>query len=125
MKLLLDSHVLIWFLSNPGQLRAETIELLQDRTHSAYYSPVSVWELGIKQHSGKLVLPATWWAAVADAGFEELPIVSRHAVLAAALPMHHQDPFDRMLVAQSLEEACWLVSRDAIMESYRVPWWKA
>jgi len=125
LKLLLDSHVLVWFLSDPGRLRSETVEILQDRSHAAFYSPASVWELEIKRKSGKIVLPETWWSKVAELGFGELPIATRHAVLAARLPMHHQDPFDRMLVAQSLEEACWLVSRDPVMESYRVPLWKA
>jgi PIN domain nuclease of toxin-antitoxin system len=125
LKLLLDSHVLVWFLSDPGRLRPETVEILRDRSHTAYYSPASVWELEIKRKSGKLILPESWWPEVADLGFGELPIATRHAVLAARLPPHHQDPFDRMLVAQSLEEACCLVSRDAVMDLYRVPLWKA
>ncbi|MEX1110452.1 MAG: type II toxin-antitoxin system VapC family toxin, partial [Chthoniobacterales bacterium] len=84
------------------------------------FSPVSVWELEIKRAQGKLELPDDWLDAVERSRFVELPIRGGHATLAGRLPWHHRDPFDRMLIAQSLVEHFHLLTRDRLIAAYGV-----
>jgi PIN domain nuclease of toxin-antitoxin system len=87
----------------------------------AYVSAVSVWEIAIKRASGKLRVPEDLLEKVADAGFGELDISFEHATLAGALPPHHGDPFDRMLIAQAQIEGLTLVTNDPRIAAYEVP----
>jgi PIN domain nuclease of toxin-antitoxin system len=117
--LLVDSHVALWWLAGSPSLgtRAATIITTADEVR---FSPVTPWELGIKRALGKVSYPAGLVDALVDAGFEELPIAATHAELAADLPAHHRDPFDRMLVAQAQLESLTLVTADRALEPYEV-----
>lgn len=121
MRLLVDTHALIYALVRPDVLRGETRAALVDAAHEVYFSAASIWEIEIKAALGKLARPPGDVAAEARAqGFTELVITSEHAVRAARLPPHHRDPFDRMLVAQAQQEGLTLVTDDALVAAYEV-----
>jgi PIN domain nuclease of toxin-antitoxin system len=121
MDLLLDSHVFLWWDMGDARLAANVREAIADPENRVLLSAVSVWEIAIKRGLGKLAFRGSLIKAIAANGFEELPVTAVHAERAAALPEHHRDPFDRMLVAQSLCEACVLVTRDRAFEAYGIP----
>ncbi len=118
--LLLDSHALLWALASPEKLTPRAVAEIRDPRRAVFYSPASVWELEIKVARGKLVLPTNWTDALASAGFLELVINTAHATTAARLPWHHQDPFDRMLIAQAQTQGLRLVTRDRYATVYGV-----
>jgi PIN domain nuclease of toxin-antitoxin system len=117
--LLLDTHTLLWWLADDGQLSAEARKAIKDPTALAYVSAGSVWEIAIKRSLGKLEIPEGWHTA-AFRDFAELPITTEHARRAGELPPHHRDPFDRVLVAQALTEGLTLVSGDPAFQPYGV-----
>ena len=121
MRLLLDTHALLWTLSEPAKLRKEALEAVTDRRNDVFASAASAWEIAIKRALGKLQAPDDLEAGIASQGFSRLNITFRHAALAGALPLHHADPFDRMLVAQAQSERLTLVTRDARIPLYDVP----
>ncbi len=94
---------------------------VQHPSNEVLLSAASVWEASIKAERGRLQMPVAILEAAADAGFAELAISSSHGVRAAGLPFHHHDPFDRMLVAQALEDDLVLVTRDPLVRQYDVP----
>jgi PIN domain nuclease of toxin-antitoxin system len=118
MSLLLDTHVVLWWLSDDPGL-ADDIKDRIETELEVYVSAVTMWELTIKQASGKIG-PADLPEQVAGGEFGELPITSRHAVRAGRLPLIHRDPFDRMLVAQAQCEDLTLVTRDTEIQKYDV-----
>lgn len=120
MKLLLDSHALLWALSDCDRLLASSAEEIRSPDNIIFFSPASIWELELKVSKGLLKLPDNLINEAISIGFTELPIRSSHALLAARLPAHHRDPFDRMLIAQANEELLTLVTRDIIMTRYQV-----
>jgi PIN domain nuclease of toxin-antitoxin system len=120
MALLLDSHALLWALASPEKLTVAAAREIENPARVVYFSPVSVWEIELKRSRGKLVLREGWVDAIARAGFLELAVTSAYAVVAGRLPWHHQDPFDRMLIAQALEHGLRLVSRDRFAKAYGV-----
>ncbi len=119
-RLLLDSHLLLWWDSDLSRLEARQREAIGDPDNDVFVSAVSAWELGIKQAAGRLVLAESIEALAARLGFAELPITMEHGRHAAALPMLHKDPFDRMLVAQAIVERMVLVTADAQLAVYPV-----
>ena len=119
MRLLLDSHVALWWLEGADDLGPECTALIES-ADEVYFSAVTPWELGIKRALGKLDFPDGLVAALEEAGFEALPVTASHADLAPTLPPHHRDPFDRMLVAQAQLEALRLVSADDSLAPYDV-----
>jgi PIN domain nuclease of toxin-antitoxin system len=119
VSLLLDTHVILWWLTD-DQTLSEDIKVRLDHEPEIYLSPASVWEVAIKQSIGKLPEPADLPERVRDSGFRELPITSEHAITAGRLPLIHRDPFDRMLVAQAQCEDLTLVTRDADIQKYEV-----
>ena len=121
MRLLLDTHVLLWWLDNPNLIAEPARDAVADPDNSVLVSTVSVWEIAIKRGLGKLTAPGDLEAAITDCGFQELQISTAHALFTETLPFHHRDPFDRMLVAQTLVENCHLVTHDALIEQYGVP----
>jgi PIN domain nuclease of toxin-antitoxin system len=122
LKLLLDTHALLWALMDEGQLRPQTREAIADSSIPVFVSAASVWEIGIKLAFGKLKAPDDLLGIVAASSFQVLAITAAHAWAAGALPRHHDDPFDRMLIAQAKTEGLTLVSRDEHFKHYEVLW---
>ncbi len=119
-RLLLDSHMVLWWDSDVTRLSDRQRAAIEEPSHQVYVSAATAWELGIKQASGKLVLSGSIQELVRRSGFLELPITMKHAEKAAALPLHHKDPFDRVLVAQAIEEGLTLVTVDRRLADYGV-----
>lgn len=119
MRVLLDSHVFIWSMAVPERLSPLALEVISNADTEIFVSLVSIWELSIKNGLGRL--DEDLWGAVRTARFEMLPITLAHVRCAETLPMHHKDPFDRMLVAQAFVERLDIVSRDALISRYGIP----
>lgn len=124
MKLLLDTHVLLWFVWNHPNLSTTGLSLITDPNNTLFFSAASIWEIAIKVAIGKLTLADPYDVfmnqAISTTGLTILPIEVRPAAALAALPRHHGDPFDRMLVAQALVDTMPLVSADAVFDAYGV-----
>ncbi len=120
MRLLLDSHVLLWALDGSTELKIDLKQRIQDVHNEVLVSAASVWEISIKYHLGKLDIPDNWVQFIGASGFSELSVTFAHALAAAALPRHHDDPFDRMLIAQAQIENLVLVTRDLEFAAYSV-----
>ena len=122
MRLLLDSHTLLWWWEDDRpRLGPQTQALIADAANEVFVSAATIWELAIKRATGKLQTPADLEAAVRLSGFIELPITFQHAERAGGLPLLHRDPFDRMLVAQAQAESLTLITGDASIARYAVP----
>ena len=119
MNLLLDTHVALWAITGDPTLGAELLDRLRHEP-DIFLSPVTLWEITIKQSAGKLAGPPDLAERVRDMGFRELPVTHAHAIAAGRLPSLHRDPFDRMLVAQAITEGLTLASRDASIALYDV-----
>ena len=122
LKVLLDTHAYLWWLADDPELSYEARDILADPRTSAYVSAASIWEIAIKVKLGRLALGSAGTMADLEAitgnDFTELPIRARHAAAAGALPRHHEDPFDRMLVAQAIVEGLTLVTSDPAAAKY-------
>ncbi len=118
MRLLLDTHVLIWWDSG-ARLSREATSAIRE-ADDVFVSVASAWEVSIKRALGKVVTSRSVSLAAKSSGFTELPVMFRHAESVAALPPHHHDPFDRLLVAQAQAERLTLVTRDPVMEQYDI-----
>ena len=118
MRILLDTHVLLWAVLNDPRVTAAQAQAISDG--DVYLSSASVWEIGIKRAIGKLDVPGDLFEIAVDAGCRPLPISWTHAEVAAALPPHHSDPFDRMLIAQARCEGLRLASSDTKLRAYDV-----
>ena len=120
MRLLLDSHVLLWFLWQSPLLGARAAATIADSDNEVFVSAASIWEVALKRAKALLDAPANLAEVVEQAGFIPLPLSLFHAEQAAMLPMHHRDPFDRMLIAQAQAEGLVLVTRDAHIRRYGI-----
>ena len=120
MRLLLDTHTLIWMLTEDPTLDDDTRSTIADPEHFVAVSAVSAWEIEIKRADRKLAVPHDLPAQLAMARFVPLAITLEHGIAAGRLPLHHRDPFDRMLVAQAQLEGLTLVTRDAKLARYQV-----
>jgi PIN domain nuclease of toxin-antitoxin system len=118
LNLLLDTHTFLWW--DEGLLPTKVSRRIR-AADSVLVSAASAWEVAIKAGLGKLVVNAPFVDAVADYGFEELPVQFAHAEFVRSLPLLHRDPFDRMLVAQAIVEGLTIVTRDALVTAYAVP----
>ncbi|MBV8084220.1 MAG: type II toxin-antitoxin system VapC family toxin [Chloroflexi bacterium] len=118
MRLLLDTHVLLWWLSDT--LPVASLARIADPATDVSVSAASVWEIAIKQSAGKLRAPADLEEQIAASGFTSLSIALPHALRAGSLPRHHADPFDRMLVAQAQLEDLALMTADKRLSAYDV-----
>lgn len=118
MRLLLDTHILLWAVLDDPRLTKTQRQAISEG--ELYLSAASVWEIGIKRALGKLDVPDDLFDIAVDAGCRPLPISWTHAEAAAALPFHHTDPFDRMLVAQARCEELRLASADSRLKAYDV-----
>ena len=121
MKLLLDTHALLWALGDPRSLSAKARSRLEDPASLVFVSVVSIWEMEIKRSLGKLDTPEDLSHQLKQLRFQELPLQIRHAQVLRKLPAHHRDPFDRMLVAQAMADGLTVVTRDRIIPRYPVP----
>jgi PIN domain nuclease of toxin-antitoxin system len=118
-RLLLDTHVFLWWRGEPARLSSEVRSSIAT-ADIVFVSAASAWETAIKVSLGRLEIPDTIEAGVVASGFEKLLITFSHADTAAHLPLHHKDPFDRMLVAQAQAEGLILVTHDRLLEPYDV-----
>lgn len=116
---LLDTHVLLWLNSDIGRISQPVIAAL-DLADQVYYSAASVWEISIKQSIGKIHIAAAISSFVEQSRFLELPVTTQYAEAAAKLPLHHRDPFDRMLVVQAMIEDLTLITADRRLSSYDI-----
>lgn len=118
MRLLLDTHVALWAIADSSRLSLP-VRAMMAAASEVYVSAASVWEVAIKRAIGKLDIDADRFArAVRDSGFLSLPVTDLHAAGVQALPLHHADPFDRLLIAQALAEPLRLMTADAQLERY-------
>ena len=124
MKLLLDTHIFLWWILDDPKLSARALDLIGDSRNTLYWSAASSWEVSIKHALGRLPLPETpeqfLPAELGKNRIESLPIIDDHAFQAGQLPRHHTDPFDRMLVAQAQLESLGLISNDEQLSLYQV-----
>ncbi|MEV1292535.1 type II toxin-antitoxin system VapC family toxin [Pseudonocardia sp. NPDC049635] len=120
MRLLLDSHVVLWWLAGDERLGTAATEAIADGGNDAVVSVATLWELAVKQSIGKLVIDGDLRDQFEVEGFDELPILGTHAAEVGVLPLHHRDPFDRMLVAQARVERLTLVTADLRLTAYDV-----
>jgi PIN domain nuclease of toxin-antitoxin system len=119
MTYLLDTHVVLWWLTDDPTLPSDVATTLDDEP-DVFISAVNVWEVAIKHALGKLSGPADLAERVRDSGFRELAVTSDHAITAARLPLLHRDPFDRILIAQACLHGLTLVTRDPMIPKYAV-----
>lgn len=125
MRLLLDTPVVIWALEDNPKLPPAARETISEAA-DVFVSSATTWEMAIKKAAGKLTIADSFAQSIAASGFLELPITWRHSLRAAALPAHHKDPFDRMLVAQAQDENLTLMTIDGQLPDYDVPlYWVA
>ena len=124
MRLLLDTHLLIWGAAQPGRLSTLARSLIEDPSHSPAFSVVSVWEISIKRGLGRIGFdfdPRILRAGFLAEGYEELTVTSEHVITVGSLPLLHRDPFDRLLVAQATVESMLLLTVDARVAAYPGP----
>jgi PIN domain nuclease of toxin-antitoxin system len=122
MKLLLDTHMLLWAAA--GALPAKAEALVVDGSNTLYFSAASIWEINIKKRLGRsdfTVNPEVLRRGLLDNHYQELAITSLHCLAVSDLPMIHKDPFDRILLAQTKHEGISLLTSDAIMREYTAP----
>ena len=124
MRILLDTHIFIWWDSEPKQLSANIRTLCEDEGNTLVLSVASVWEMQIKQQLGKLKLRLPIAQLVDEQlknnGIETLPVLLSHVLALQSLPVHHKDPFDRLLIAQANTENIGILSVDEIFKQYEV-----
>jgi PIN domain nuclease of toxin-antitoxin system len=121
LRLLLDSHVLLWLLLDDPALAPAARETIVGGQHEVLTSAATIWEIEVKRVKGKLDAPEDLLDRTERAGFRLLDITPDHALDAARLPHHHRDPFDRLLVVQAQAEAATLVTHDGALAAYDVP----
>ena len=119
MNLLLDSHAFIWWIDDDERLGTKARQAIES-AEKVFVSVVSVWELGIKKAAGKIEIRVDLAEAAEESGFEILDCRLAHAQLAPTLPLHHKDPFDRMLLAQAMVERLRIMSQDGAFADYEI-----
>ena len=121
MNLLLDTHLLLWAVTDDDRLSVKARELIEDDKNQLYFSVVNIWETAIKHNLGKqsfLFEPRRVRRSLLEHGFREIEISSEHAIAAGELPLLHRDPFDRLLIAQASAEDAVLLTADVVMTRY-------
>lgn len=121
MNLLLDTHVLLWWLADSSKLSASAREVIADNGNVVIVSAATIWEIRIKQALGKLEIAPNYYEVIAQQGFEMLSISPIHAHAVGDLAAVHRDPFDRMLITQAKLEGLTIVTHDAVFKEYDVP----
>ena len=124
MSLLLDTHAFLWFVLGDARLSGTALALILDPTNAKLVSPASYWEIAIKIRLGKYALPQPYQSfmqkGIFGNGFKILPVETWHTELLTTLPLHHRDPFDRLLIAQAIVEGIPIVSNDATLDFYAI-----
>ena len=120
MKLLLDTHILLWWLTQDRKLSQTEVTIISDPDNLIFVSAATAWEIAVKKMIGKLAAPDDLSAALAANDFFELPISIEHTQKLYQLPLHHHDPFDRMLIVQAMSEDLTLMTRDAKIALYGI-----
>ena len=120
MRLLLDTHVLLWWLADDTRLCESARSLIGNGRNEAFVSAASVWEVAIKRALGKIEAPGGLAATIEAEGLTPLPVTFAHAERAGMLPLHHRDPFDRMLIAQAQCDDLTLITADRNIPRYDV-----
>ncbi len=118
MRILLDTHLLLWWLAGSSSLSEQARRLIGDPDNTVFVSAVSLWEIWLKESLAKLRLPKDFENRLAAESFESLPLTATQARQVALLPWHHRDPFDRMLVAQARVENLILLTADDVVTAY-------
>ena len=118
MKLLLDTHIFLWALSEPNRLSQKQVIAMEDPTNTVYVSSISITEIAIKASLGKLELVFDPLDAAEKSGFEMLDFSARDALVLTDLPFHHRDPFDRMLITQAISRKLIIATQDSIIDRY-------
>jgi len=118
LKLLLDTHILLWWLDANPELSERAIGLIRDPENTIFVSAVSLWEIWLKQSLGKLRLPASFLERLASESFESLPLTAAQTARVGNLAWVHRDPFDRMLVAQAQADNLVLLTADEVLAGY-------
>jgi len=119
MRLLLDTHILLWWLADDPTLSVQADVLLANSANEIFVSPISFWEIAIKAHLGKIIADIDEiHTAALTSGFTALPFTDMHAFAVARLPDYHRDPFDRALIAQAHVEPLYLITHDQMVASY-------
>ncbi len=121
MNLLLDTHILLWWLDDNPLLTDKARDAISDTDNIIIVSAASIWEIRIKQALGKLEITPDFYDVIKEQGFEMLSITSDHAFAVGDLPAHHRDPFDRIMIAQAKKESLTIVTFDAVFKKYRIP----
>ena len=124
MKLLLDTHLLLWAAGQPNRLSSAALRLIDNPANELFFSAASIWEVAIKRGLGRKDFqgdPRLLRRGLLDNGYSELPILSDHVVAIDSLPPIHKDPFDRLLVAQATVEGISLLTADAVVARYPGP----
>jgi PIN domain nuclease of toxin-antitoxin system len=121
LRLLLDSNAYIWTITRPSELSATARHAIEDPENQRFVSVASLWEMTIKRSVGKLDLPDNYMDGVDHIAATLLPITVPNLRQVQSLPLHHRDPFDRMMIAQALEEHLTIVTRDRVFKAYGVP----
>lgn len=124
MKLLVDTHALLWFALGDTKMPQSARDLIADPDNRIWVSPASHWEIAIKISTGKYTLPIPFTdffeQAMRGNGFQTLSILPEHTNVLTTMPFHHRDPFDRLMVAQAIAEGMDLVSADGVLDQYQV-----
>jgi PIN domain nuclease of toxin-antitoxin system len=118
VRILIDTHILIWADERPRAIAPALRAALLDEANAVFVSAASIWEIAIKRALGKLSFGRSIVDAAAELGFEVLPVTGAHAEHAGGLPWHHNDPFDRLIIAQALLEGMVLGTQDPAMRPY-------
>ena len=120
MRVLLDTHVLLWWLLDDSKLGPRVRSIIADGRNEIFVSSVTVAEIAIKRSLGKLPGPPGLLGSLVEEGFQELALLSTHAIALENLPMHHRDPFDRLLVVQAITESLTFASYDPLIRAYDI-----
>jgi len=121
MRYLVDTHIFVWFVTEPEQLGVEMHDSLRDPDNEVFVSAATFWEIAMNRNRGRMRFPGDDGQELRAANFTELPVTGAHYEAAVALPDIHKDPFDRLLVAQARTEGLVLVTRDKLLAAYNVP----
>lgn len=119
-RLLLDTHALVWWLSDTEKLSSQSVSAISDSRNEVFVSAITGWEIAYKRERKKITAPENLDGLIEERGFTHLPLTFHHAECAARLPMYHRDPFDRFLIAQAQADGLTMVTRDNRIPQYGI-----